>query len=75
MNESIICNCRNLRLDGLIHSSFSRDGIFKIKREERARFVKSFHMEKLPDFDFGGADMDDDIFLDPSQVANASVAI
>ena len=67
MNESTACNCRKLKRNWLIHGIFSRDGIIRIKREERARPVKIFHMEKLqffPDFDFGDADEDDDIFLD-----------
>ena len=68
MNESIACNCRNLKRNGLIHGCFFRDGIIRIKREERARPVKIFHMSKLhqlfPDFDFGDVDEDDDIFLD-----------
>ena len=46
------------------------DGIIRIKHEEGARPVKIFHMDKLhllfPDFDFGDADEDDDIFLDVS---------
>ena len=68
MNESIACNCRNLKRNGLIHGCFSRDGIIRIKREERARPVKIFHMSKLHqlflDFDFGDVDEDDYIFLD-----------
>ena len=36
--------------------------------------MKIFHMDKLhelfPDFDFGDADDEDDIFLDASQVVN-----
>ena len=63
-------------LTGLIHGCFSRNGIIRIKYEERARPVKIFHMNKLYqlflDFDFGYADEDDDIFLDASQVANES---
>ena len=38
------------------------------------RSVKFFHMDKLhglfPDFDFGYADDEDDIFCDASQVVN-----
>ena len=87
MNESIAYNCCNLKRNGLIHGCFSRDGIIKIKCEERARPVMIFHMDKLHqlfpdffgdgdtdfDFDFGDADEDDDIFLDASQVANNSI--
>ena len=76
MNESSAYNCCKLKHNGLIHECFSRDGIVRIKREERARPVKIFHMGKLhqlfPDFDFGEADGDNDIFLDASQVANYS---
>ena len=61
MNESIADNCCNLKHNRLIYGCFSRDGIIRIKREERARPVKIFHMDKLhqlfPDFDFGDVDM------------------
>ena len=54
----------------------SRDGVVRIKHEERAKLMKIFHMDKLhqlfPDFDFGDADEDDDNFLNASQVANDS---
>ena len=50
------------------------DGIIRIKREEKARPVKIFHLGKLhqffADFDFGDLDEDDDMFLDASQIAN-----
>ena len=61
MNESIVDNCCKLKHNRLIYGCFSRDGIIRIKREERARPVKIFHMDKLhqlfPDFDFGDVDM------------------
>ena len=61
MNESIADNCCKLKHNRLIYGCFSRDGIIRIKREERARPVKIFHMDKLhqlfPDFDFGDVDM------------------
>ena len=75
MNEWIAYNYCKLKWNGLIHGCFSKDGIIRIKCEERARPVKIFHMDKLqlfPDFDFDDADEDDDIFLDASQVANDS---
>ena len=76
MNELIAYNCHKLKHNGLIHGCFSRDGIIRINREERARPTKIFHMDKLhqlfPDFDFGDADEDDDTFLYASQVANDS---
>ena len=65
-----------LKCNGLIHGCFSRDGIIRMKHEERARPLKIFHMDKLhiffPDFDFGNTDKDDDIFLDSSQAVNDS---
>ena len=77
MNEPIIYNCRKLRRNEVILSYLSSDSIIRIKREERPRFVKIFDMDKLHhpfrDFDFSDADEDDDIFLDASQIANASV--
>ena len=73
MNESIAYNCLNLKRNGFIHGCFSRDGIVRIKREERAKPVNIFHMDKLhqlfPDFDFSDAGEDDDIFLDASELA------
>ena len=76
MNESIARNCRMSKLNGLIHGCFSKDGIIRIKREERARTVKIFHMEKLhqllPDFEFGDADEHKDISLDTFKVVNDS---
>ena len=76
MNESIAYNYHKLKSNGLIHSCFSQDGFIRIKHEERARPVKILHMVKLqqffPDFDFGDADEDHDIFLDNSRVANDS---
>ena len=61
MNESIANNCCKLKHNRLIYGCFSRDGIIRIKREERARPVKIFHMDKLhqlfPHFDFGDVDM------------------
>ena len=76
MNESFAYKCCKLKRNGLIHGCFSGDGIVRIKHEESARLVKIFHMVKLqqlfPDFDFGDADDDNDIFLDVSQVANDS---
>ena len=76
MNESIAYNCHKLKCNGLIHGYFSRDGILRIKRDERAKPVNVFHMDKLhqlsPDFDFGDVDEDDDIFLDASQLSNDS---
>ena len=72
MIESIAYNCRKLTRNGLIHGCFSRNGIIRMKHEERARPVKIFRIDKLcqffPDFDFGDADEDDDIFLDTFQV-------
>ena len=77
MNESIACNCRELKHSGLIHDCFSRDGIVRIKLREKDRPMKIFHMGKLhglfPDFDFGDADDEDDIFVDASQVVNDSM--
>ena len=74
VNESITCNCRKLKSSGLIHGCFSRDGIVRIKRQEKDRPVKIFHVDKLhrlfSDFDFGDAEDGDDIFLDASQVVN-----
>ena len=68
MNESFAYDCHKLKCNGLIHGCFSRDSIIKIKREERAKPLKIFQMDKLcqlfPDFDFGDVDEDDDIFLD-----------
>ena len=76
MNESIACNFCKLKCNGLIHGYSSRNGVIRIKREERARPVKIFHMDKLhqlfPDFDFSDVDENDDIFLDTSQVTNDS---
>ena len=46
MNESIAYNCRKLKCSGLIHGCFSRDGIIRIKRWEKDRPVKIFHMDK-----------------------------
>ena len=46
MNESIAYNCRKLKRSGLIHGCFSRDGIIRIKRWEKDRPVKIFHMDK-----------------------------
>ena len=77
MNESIAYNCRKLKRSVLIHGCFSRDGIVRIKHREKDRPMKIFHMDKLhgvfPDFDFGDADNEDDIFLDASQVVSDSV--
>ena len=74
MNESIGYNCRKLKRSGLIQGCFLRDGIVRIKRREKDRPVKIFHMDKLhglfPDFDFGDAEDKDGIFLDASQVVN-----
>ena len=60
MNESIAYNCRRLKHISLIHGCFSRDGIVRIKRQEKDRPVKIFHMDKFhmlfPDFDLGDAD-------------------
>ena len=60
MNESVVYNCRKLKGSGLIHGCFSRDGIVRIKRREKDRPMKIFHMDKLhglfPDLDFGDAD-------------------
>ena len=44
-NESIAYNCRKLKCSGLIHGCFPRDGIVRIKRQEKDRPVKIFHME------------------------------
>ena len=68
VNESTAYNCRKLK---------HRDGIVRIKRREKDRPVKIFHMDKLhglfPNFDFGDADDKDNVFLDASQVVNDSV--
>ena len=72
INESYVYNCCKLKHNGLIHGCFTRDGIVRIKYEERARPAKIFHIDKLhqlfPDFDFGNADDDDDMFLDASHL-------
>ena len=77
MNESIANNCRKFKRSGLIPGCFSRDGIVRIKRREKDRPVKIFHMDKLyglfSDFSFGDAYDEDEVFLDPSQVTNDSV--
>ena len=63
MNEWIAYNCHKLKRNGLINGCFSRNGIVRIKHEERVRQVKIFPMEKLhqlfPNFDFGDPDEDD----------------
>ena len=55
----------------------SRESIVRIKRREKDRPVKIFHMDKFyglfPDFSFGDVDDEDEVFLDPSQVINDSV--
>ena len=72
INEAYVYNCCKLKHNGLIHGCFTRDGIVRIKYEERARPAKIFHIDKLhqlfPDFDFGDADDDDDLFLDASHL-------
>ena len=47
LNESIAYNCREMKRSGLIHGCFSRDGIVRIKRREKDKPVKIFHMDKL----------------------------
>ena len=47
MNESTAYNCRKLKRSGLIHDCFSRDGIVRVKRQEKDRPVKIFYMDKL----------------------------
>ena len=73
LNESIACNCRQLKHSGLIHGCL-RDGTVRTNRQEKDRPMKIFHMDKLhelfSDFDFGDAKDEDDIFLDASQVVN-----
>ena len=77
MNESIAYNCRKLKHSGLICGCFLRDDIVRIKCLEKDRPMKIIYMDKLhglfPDFDFGDADDEDDIFLDASQVVDDSV--
>ena len=68
-NESIAYNCRKLKRSGLAYGCFSKDGIVRIKRQEKDRPVKVFHGLFL-NFDFGDAEDEDDIFLDASQVVN-----
>ena len=71
MNKSIAYKCGNLKRNEFIHGCFSRDEMIRIKREERARLVKIFHLDKFhqlfPDFDFDDRDEDDDIFTDASK--------
>ena len=75
MNESIAYNCR--KMQHFIHGCFLKDGIIRIKRRKKDRLLIIFHMNKLhgvfPDFDFGDAYDEEDIFLDVLQVANDSV--
>ena len=77
-HEWVDClNCKKLKRSSVIHGSFSRDGIVRIKRREKDKPVKIFHMDKIhgffPEIYFGDADDENDIFLDASQVVNDSV--
>ena len=60
-----------MKRSSLIHGSLLRDGIVRLKPEEKERSVKSFHMDKLhgnfPDLDFDYRDDKDDIFLNALQ--------
>ena len=45
MNKSITYNFHKLKCNGLICGCVSREGIIKMKHEERARSLKIFHMD------------------------------
>ena len=71
LNESITYNYRkNKKRNERIYSCFSRDGIIRIKLEEKARPVKIFQRDKLHqlflEFGLSDTDEDDEIFLDAS---------
>ena len=79
INQSIAYICRKLKCNGLINGCFLRDGTVRIKRQEKDRPMKIFHMDEFHGlffgFDFGDRDDGDDIFLDALQVVNDSVQL
>ena len=60
-----------MKRSSLIHGCFLRDGIVRLKYQEKERSVKIFHMDKLQgnflDLDFDYRDDKDDIFLNALQ--------
>ena len=75
MNETIAYNCRKLTCSGLIHASYSRNGIVYIKENETSRPIKVFHLDNLislfPDL-FRNND-ENDQYHDVSIDANSSL--
>ena len=55
-NESIAFCSRKLKRNGQIHSCYTRDGIFHIKKNEHSKALKVHHTRFLydafPDFEF-----------------------
>ena len=58
-----------LKCSNVIHGSFSRDGIVRIKSREKDRPIKIFHMDKIhglfPEIYSGDADDEMTYFLMP----------
>ena len=46
MNETIAFNCRKLKHSGPTHACYSRNGNVYIKKNERSRSFKVFHLGK-----------------------------
>ena len=70
INENIAFNGRKLKWSGLVHASFTINGIVRIKKSENSKTLKVFHMKNLrelfPDFNY---DVHEDLFHDASQDA------
>ena len=56
LNESLAFCGRKLKKNGVIHSSFTKDGVVHIKRTEQSKPLKVHHMNQLydafPEFKF-----------------------
>ena len=65
-----------MKRSSLIHGCFLREGIVRLKHQEKERSVKIFHMDKLhgnfSDLDFDYRDDKDDIFLNALQWLSAA---
>ena len=59
MNNKIVFHCRELKSNGQIDKTYSRDGVIHIASSNirAGKLIKLFHMSMLldilPDFDFG----------------------
>ena len=77
VNENIAFKGRKLKIKGMVNACYTRNGVIHIKKSERSKPIKIYHMSEMydlfPDFNFNHEEEVEDLFHDASHDASSLV--